>query len=179
MSDSIKKHAEMQEQPKYITDELIEERLTMKGFSEQDSHDEEHVMDAVCKHFDLTLTDEWKSGYDYYIYEDTTADGYEVFVATHDTNNISVSEHIYQYESQMSEILVTSIIDADHSDAEIYLSMLHDGASWIQDAMGDLYISLVQSYEDDIKNELIDEGYQKHDSFSSAVDLLNLLANND
>ena len=176
MSDSIKKHAEMQQTTKYITDELIEERLTMKGFSEQDSHDEEHVMDAVCKHFDLTLTDEWKSGYDYYIYEDTTADGYEVFVATHDTNNISVSEHIYQYESQMSEILVTSIIDADHGDAEIYLSALHDHESWIQDAMNELYVDLYELYVEEITNELIDEGYQKQ---LGAVDLLNLLATND
>ena len=80
MSDSIKKHAEMQNKQKsYITDELIEERLTMKGFSEQDSHDEEHVFDSVCKHFDLNLvTYTWKPNLDYYIYEESTADGYTV-----------------------------------------------------------------------------------------------------
>ena len=176
MSDSIKKHAEMQEQPKYITDELIEERLTMKGFSEQDSHDEEHVMDAVCKHFDLTLTDTWKPNLDFYIYEESTADGYTVYVGTHDFNQINVNENIYYYDNELTSLLVQAVIDADHGDAEIYLSALHDHESWIQDAMNELYVDLYELYVEEITNELIDEGYQKQ---LGAVDLLNLLANND
>jgi hypothetical protein len=179
MSDSIKKYEEMQEKTKkYITEELIEEKLTLLGYSEQDSHDPEHVMDAVCKHFDLTLTDEWKTGYDYYIYEETTADGYEVFVATTDINNISVSEHVYQYESQLTEVLVDAIINADHCDAEIYLSSLHETCNWIEDAFNELYVSLIQSYTEDIKDDLQDEGYLLPTD-TSGVDLLNLIANND
>ena len=176
MSDSIKKHAEMQEQPKYITDELIEERLTMKGFSEQDSHDEEHVFESVCKHFDLTLTDTWKPNLDFYIYEESTADGYTVYVGTHEPNSISVSEHVYYYDNELTSLLVQAVIDADHGDAEIYLSALHDHESWIQDAMNELYVDLYELYVEEITNELIDEGYQKQ---LGAVDLLNLLATND
>ena len=178
MSDSIKKHAEMQEQPKYITDELIEERLTMKGFSEQDSHDEEHVMDAVCKHFDLTLTDTWKPNLDFYIYEESTADGYTVYVGTHDPDKMSVSEDVYYYDNELTSLLVQAIIDADHGDAEIYLSALNDGESWITDAMSELYIDLYKLYVEEITNELIDEGYSlKPDA--SMLDVLNLIANND
>jgi|TARA_R110000751_G_scaffold252265_1_gene351996 hypothetical protein len=179
MSDSIKKYAEMQEQTKkYISEELIEERLMMKGFSEQDSHDPEHVMDSVCKHFDLTLTDDWSTGLDYYIYEDTTADGYEVFVATHDAGSVCVSENVYQYESQLSSVLVDAIINADHGDAKIYLSSLYDNPSWIEEAIAELYISLIQSYTEDIKDKLQDEGYLLPTD-TSGVDLLNLIANND
>ena len=176
MSDSIKKHAEMQEQPKYITDELIEERLTMKGFSEQDSHDEEHVFDSVCKHFDLNLTDTWKPNLDFYIYEESTADGYTVYVGTHDPDKMSVSEDVYYYDNELTSLLAQAVIDADHGDAEIYLSALNDGESWITDAMSELYIDLYKLYVDEITDELIDEGYQKQ---LGAVDLLNLLANND
>ena len=178
MSDSIKKHAEMQEQPKYITDELIEERLTMKGFSEQDSHDEEHVMDAVCKHFDLTLTDTWKPNLDFYIYEESTADGYTVYVGTHDPDKMSVSEDVYYYDNELTSLLAQAVIDADHGDAEIYLSALNDGESWITDAMSELYIDLYKLYVEEITNELIDEGYSlKPDA--SMLDVLNLIANND
>ena len=176
MSDSIKKHEEMQEQPKYITDELIEERLTMKGYSEQDSHDEEHVMDAVCKHFDLTLTDEWKSGYDYYIYEDTTADGYEVYISTYDFNKISVSENVFQHDSDMSSEFKEAVYNNDHGDVKFYVSDIY--ADFINDAMCELYIDLVDLYTETVTDELIDEGYiQQADT--SAVDLLNLIANND
>jgi len=178
MSDSIKKHAEMQQTPKYITDELIEERLTMKGFSEQDSHDEEHVMDAVCKHFDLTLTDTWKPNLDFYIYEESTADGYTVYVGTHDPDKMSVSEDVYYYDNELTSLLVQAVIDADHGDAEIYLSALNDGESWITDAMSELYIDLYKLYVEEITNELIDEGYSlKPDA--SMLDVLNLIANND
>ena len=178
MSDSIKKHAEMQEQPKYITDELIEERLTMKGFSEQDSHAEEHVMDAVCKHFDLTLTDTWKPNLDFYIYEESTADGYTVYVGTHDPDKMSVSEDVYYYDNELTSLLAQAVIDADHGDAEIYLSALNDGESWITDAMSELYIDLYKLYVEEITNELIDEGYSlKPDA--SMLDVLNLIANND
>ena len=168
----------MENKTKYITEELIEERLTMKGFSEQESHDPEHVFDAVCKHFDLTLTDEWKNGLDYYIYEDTTADGHEVYVATHDTSNISVSEHIYQHDHDLSELLQQAIIDSDHEDAEIYVSGLNDSYSWVSDAMCSLYIELCKLYTDNITNDLIDEGYTKKPD-ASMLDVLNLIANND
>jgi len=178
MSDSIKKHAEMQQTTKYITDELIEERLTMKGFSEQDSHDEEHVMDAVCKHFDLTLTDTWKPNLDYYIYEETTADGYTVYVGAHDPDKMCISEDVHYYDSDLSSILVQAVIDADHGDAEIYLSALNDGESWITDAMSELYIDLYKLYVEEITDELFDEGYVKQPD-ASMLDVLNLIANND
>jgi len=178
MSDSIKKHAEMQQTTKYITDELIEERLTMKGFSEQDSHDEEHVMDAVCKHFDLTLTDTWKPNLDFYIYEESTADGYTVYVGTHDFNQINVNENIYYYDNELTSLLVQAVIDADHGDAEIYIGALNDGESWITDAMSELYIDLYKLYVDEITDELFDEGYVKQPD-ASMLDVLNLIANND
>ena len=178
MSDSIKKHAEMQQTTKYITDELIEERLTMKGFSEQDSHDEEHVFESVCKHFDLTLTDTWKPNLDFYIYEESTADGYTVYVGTHEPNSISVSEHVYYYDNELTSLLAQAVIDADHGDAEIYLSALNDGESWITDAMSELYIDLYKLYVDEITDELFDEGYVKQPD-ASMLDVLNLIANND
>ena len=178
MSDSIKKHAEMQQTTKYITDELIEERLTTKGFGDQDSHDEEHVFDSVCKHFDLNLTDTWKPNLDFYIYEESTADGYTVYVGTHDTKNIDVSEHVYYYDNELTSLLVQAVIDADHGDAEIYLSALNDNESWITDAMSELYIDLYKLYVEEITNELVDEGYTiKPDA--SMLDVLNLIANND
>jgi hypothetical protein len=178
MSDSIKKHAEMQQTTKYITDELIEERLTMKGFSEQDSHDEEHVFESVCKHFDLTLTDTWKPNLDFYIYEENTADGYTVYVGVHEPDKMNVSENVYYYDNELTSLLVQAIIDADHGDAEIYLSALNDGECWITDAMSELYVDLYKLYVEEITNELVDEGYTiKPDA--SMLDVLNLIANND
>ena len=181
MSDSIKKYEEMQEpKVKYITEELIEERLTMKGYSEEDSHDPEHVMDAVCKHFDIELTDTWKPRLDYYIYEESTADGYTVYVATPEPESVSVSEHIFYYDNDLSEILQEAITDADYGGAEIYVSMLYDCDCWLEDAMQSLYIELIKKYTEDVTEELLDEGYtEPFDAKGHAMDILMMIANNE
>ena len=60
MSDSIKKYEE-------LYNNKLEEKMISKGFGEKDSHDEEHVMKVVCKHFDLELTDDWSNDWTAYM----------------------------------------------------------------------------------------------------------------
>ena len=174
MSDTIKKYSEMYE-------EKLEEKMISKGFGEVDSHDEEHVMKVVCKHFDLELTDTWQSGCDHYIYEESTADGYTVYVSTHDAQgDICVSENIFYYDNDLSAELKQAIYDNDHGDVKIYLSMLYDGEYWIEDTIRDIYIELVELYTDMCKDELTDEGWTELTDLNTqpSTDMLNLIANN-
>ncbi len=167
MSDSIKKYEEQYE-------EKLEQKMIEKGFGEKDSHDEDHLRKVVCKHFDLELTDDWSNDCDHYIYEESTADGYSVYVSTPDGNgNICVSENVFYYDNDLAQEFKQAIHDNDHGDAKIYLSMLHDGEYWIQDAIQDIYLQLVELYTDKCKDELEDEGYVQ-----PSTDMLNLIANN-
>ena len=176
MSDSIKKHAEMQEQPKYITDELIEQRLIAKGYGDEDSHDQEHVRKIVLKHFDLELTDNWSNDCSHYIYEESTADGYSVYISTHDFNKIEVSENIFYYDSDLSAQFIQAVYDNDHGDVEFYVDDVE--ADYIQDAICELYLKLAELASETVNDELMDEGYTiKPDT--SMLDVLNLIANND
>ena len=176
MSDSIKKHAEMQEQPKYITDELIEQRLIAKGYGDEDSHDEEHVRNVVLKHFDLELTDNWSNDCSHYIYEESTADGYSVYISTHDFNKIEVSENIFYYDHDLSAQFIQAVYDNDHGDVQFYLGDME--ADYVQDAINELFIRLVDLYTDIVTDELFDEGYIKQTD-ASMLDVLNLIANNE
>jgi len=171
MSNSIKKYAEMYENK-------LEEKMISKGFGEKDSHDEEHVRKVVCKHFDLELTDDYQADCDHYIYEESTADGYTVFVSMHDNHrsNPCVSENIFYYDNDLGEELKQAIYDADHGDAKIYLSMLYDEHWWVQDAINEIYIELVKLYTEMCKDELSDEGF---DEPATCLDILNLVANNE
>jgi hypothetical protein len=167
MSDSIKKYAEMYEQK-------LEDKLIKKGFGEIDSHDEEHVRSVVLKHFDLKLTDDWSNNRDHYIYEESTADGYTVYVSTHDAGTICVSENVFYYDNDLISEFKQAIKDNDHNDAVIYLSMLYDGDYWIDEAINDIYLELVELYTDMCKDELTDEGFNE----PQCQDMLNLAANN-
>ena len=167
MSDSIKKYEE-------LYNNKLEEKMISKGFGEKDSHDEEHVRSVVCKHFDMELTDDWSNDLDHYIYEEDTADGYTVYVSTHDAGNVCVSENVLYYDNQLGDELKQAIYDNDHEDVKIYLSMLHDGEYWIDEAIADIYLELVELYTDTCKDELTDEGFDEPKS----IDMLNLIANN-
>ena len=162
-------------------EEKLEEKMISKGFGEKDSHDEEHVMKVVCKHFDLELTETYQRDCDHYIYEESTADGYTVYVSTPDgEGDICVSENVFYYDNDLSKELRQAIYDNDHSDVKIYLSMLYDNEYWIQDTMQDIYLELVELYTDICKDELTDEGWTELNKATDepTADMLNLMANN-
>ena len=141
---------------KFITDELIEQKMISYGYGEKNSHDEEYVRKLILKHFDAELTDQWQSNCDYYIYEESTADGYSVFVACYDTSSISVNEDIHYYDSDLSGKLQDAIKDG----FEIYVDDLHQ--CFIDDAMRELYEDLAERFHAQAIDELEDEGYKQN-----------------
>ena len=141
---------------KFITDELIEQKMISYGFGETNSHDEEYVRELILKHYDAELTDQWQSNCDYYIYEESTADGYSVFVACYDTSSISVNEDIHYYDSDLSGKLQDAIKDG----FEIYVDDLHQ--CFIDDAMQELYLELAERFHAQAIDELEDEGYKQN-----------------
>ena len=141
---------------KFITDELIEQKMISYGYGETNSHDEEYVRELILKHFDAELTDQWQSNCDYYIYEESTADGYSVFVACYDTNSICVNEDIHYYDSDLSGKLQDAIKDG----FEIYVDDLHQ--CFIDDAIQELYLYLAEHMHSQAIDELEDEGYKQN-----------------
>jgi len=141
---------------KLITDELIEQKMISYGYGETNSHDEEYVRELILKHYDAELTDQWQSNCDYYIYEESTADGYSVFVACYDTSSISVNEDIHYYDSDLSGKLQDAIKDG----GEIYVDDYYQ--DFIDDAIQELYIMLAERFHEQAIDELEDEGYKQN-----------------
>ena len=145
---------------KLITDELINEMLEAKGFGEKQINDEDLAKEAVLKHFSVELTDNFTSNADFYIYEESTADGYSVYVATRDTSSISINEDVYYYESDLGDALEEFIRYSngdEHNPEIIYVDDLHQ--HFIDDSMGQLFEYLAARFEEDIIDELEDKGY--------------------
>ena len=140
---------------KQITDELIEEILNKTKFNEQDSHDEDHIKKVVLDHYDSEITDDWNVSCDFFIYEETTADGYSVYVATYDQRSVSVSEHVHYYDSNLGDELRQAICEG----IKIYIDDVQQ--YYVQDVIRDLYIILSKKKEEEIIDQLIDEGYEE------------------
>ena len=145
---------------KLITDELINKRLEAKGFGEKQINNEDLAKESVLKHFNIELTDDYSSSADFYVYEESTADGYSVFVATHDQSVVNVNENVYYYDSDLSGALVDFMkySNGDEEDPEVvYVDDLYQ--QFIDDAMQQLFEYLAERFEEEIIDELTDEGY--------------------
>lgn len=146
---------------KLITDELINERLEAKGFGEKQSENEDVVKQNVLDHYGVELTDNWTAKAEFYIYEETTKDGYTVYVATNDTDSISVCEDIYYYDGDLSDVLEEQIkySNGDEEYREvIYVDDLYQ--NFIDLAIENLFVYLAEKFEEEVIDELLDEGYE-------------------
>jgi len=155
---------------KLITDELINKRLEAKGFGDKQSEDEDLAKEAVLKHFNVEFTDNYSSSADFYVYEESTADGYSVFIATYDQNRINVNENVYYYESDLGDVLEEHIrySNGDEDNPEIiYVDDLYQ--QFIDDAIVQLFEYLAERFEEEVINELIDEGYEEYTEATELV----------
>jgi len=146
---------------KLITNELINERLEAKGFGDYQANDEDLAKESVLKHFNLEFTDNYSDNADFYIYEETTADGYSVFVATHDQSHVNVNENVYYYDTYVGDALEEHIrySNGDEDNPEIiYVDDLHQ--QFIDDAIIVLFEYLAERFEEEVIEELTDEGYE-------------------
>ena len=149
---------------KLITPELINERLEAKGFGEKQADGEDLMYKAVLGHYDHKLIDEWDDDADYFIYEESTADGYSVYIATANPRQININEDVHYYDSDLGEMLAEAIKwgngDPEYPE-KIYVDDL--GAQYVQDAMEQLFEELSYRFEEEVIDELKEEGYEYED----------------
>ena len=146
---------------KEITDELINERLEKLGFGDKQADDEELARKSVLDHYHVELTSDWTNSADFNIYEETTADGYEVWVACHDMNSVSICEDVYYYDSDLASALIDNIKwsnGSENYEHVIYISDLDLG--FVDEAIENLFAYLAEKFEEEVIDTLTDEGYE-------------------
>lgn len=141
-----------------ITDELISEQMSKLGYDDTKFHDEEYIQDKVLEHYEATITDEWKDHMDFYMYEESTSDGYSVFIATHDPANININDDVNYYTNEFRSILV-EVIEMSNNEPEIYIDSPSE--CWVGDAMSQLFEGICENIELQAIGNLIDLGYDE------------------
>ena len=143
-----------------ITDELISEKLRSKGIPESyHDADENDAWNMVAAHFDAKVDDTWtRNTYDFYCYAETTADNYEVWIATDNPDSICISEDVHYYESELSGAIYNAIISGKH----IYVDDTNE--HYFLDAVEEAYELMVDNIKEEIEEELIEQGYGRDDA---------------
>ncbi len=139
---------------KIITEEIIDKRLEAHGVEFDIDHDE--ALKKIEEHYDFKLTDNWNGTPDYSIYTESTADGYEVYVATSgDGRNVCINEDVHYYENDLADRLTEAMTDYNEL---IYVDDLE--AYYVEDAVRKVYDEYVDDIKTQLEDELIEEGYE-------------------
>jgi len=91
-----------------------------------------------------------------FFYTQTTADGYEVYMATEDDRSPYIEQDLYYYESDWLEKLPQAIYDG----LAIYIDEYNKDEYAYQDAIEEVYEEYWSDMKHEVENELIEEGYE-------------------
>ena len=102
---------------------------------------------------------------DFKVYSETTADGYEVYIATHDDKNITIQDDVYYYDSDLADVIMEQLEDrySVYIDEYLYEDIYMDDAfeeyfnehgEYIVDDNPDSYTKEELKY---VKREYLDE----------------------
>ena len=69
----------------------------------------EKMIEAVKSYYGLKIDENAYNNADVYAYEETTADGYSVYVVTYDMQSICVNEDVYYYDSDVAEAIMEMV----------------------------------------------------------------------
>ena len=139
---------------KILTDELIKEKLIYRGWQDIDEADQDWQRKMVLEYYDVELTDTFNDC-EYYIYSESTRDGYEVFIATDSIGSVCIPEDVYYYEHDLHDELIDAI---KNELSPIYVD--NENADFVDYAIEELYQELYDEKYEEAESELEDEGYK-------------------
>ena len=154
---------------KIITHELLNKKLEAKGIMDQGEQSHEVMLTIVKNHFDFTIDYDWSlKHYDAYFYTETTADGYEIWIATDNDQRPSVNDDIYYYETDWLEKMQDYLTDG----CTIYYQDFADDTYEFQEIIENIYEEYYNDKKQEIENELIEQGYEYENTNEAATEMV-------
>ena len=138
---------------KLLTDDLILSKMAEDhGVVPIEDIDTKDQYRKIQEHYDFSIDSDWKGNYDMQFYTETTADGYEIWIATEDDRNPSVNEDIYYYESDWLE----KMADVMTEGRDIYFQDYDDDAEnyEFQEVIDEVYDNYFNDKKQEVENEL-------------------------
>lgn len=150
---------------KKITNELIDEKMMARGFKTEDVNalETEDLLDFIEQKYGIEFDDVYKrSAYDFAIYDESTADGYTVYVVRYYLGySISVANSIYMYEDALSDALTEAITDLGREECDLNFLIYDMSSDWFLDSLQTLYSEEYDEELEKLMKVLKNEGYEE------------------
>jgi len=112
----------------------------------------EKMIDAVKKYYGITIDENAYQNADIYAFEETTADGYSLYVVTHDMRNICISEDVYYYDSDVAEAIMESI-RYSNGYCTLYADQYFLDDIYFDDVLLETFADIAEKIYNEIMNE--------------------------
>ena len=100
-------------------------------------------LNKIKDYYNVEYTEDWSDGLDWYFYNESTADGYEVYVSHDNKTPISIEDNIFYYENDLSDELGNQT--ADDNIFKIYVYDMNE--YWFKQGIDDI----IEYIDDQIK----------------------------
>jgi hypothetical protein len=118
----------------------------------------------VLDYLSTEIVDQFDKG-DFKVYTESTADGYEVYVATHDDRNVDINEDVYYYDSDLADVIMEQLEEhySVYIDEYLYDDLYMDDAfeeyfgEHVENIVSDSPDSFTEEELTFVKKEWLDE----------------------
>ena len=118
----------------------------------------EKIIEAVKKYYGLKIDENAYQSADVYAYEETTADGYSVYVVTNDMRSICVSEDVYYYESDVPSAIMEMVTNCG-GYCTLYADDYFLDDIYFDDMLLEEFAEIADKIYDEIANDEGDYGF--------------------
>ena len=117
---------------------------------------EERLIELVKDYYDLDISHNIEDfeNVDCAIYEESTADGYSVYIVANNTRNISICEEVYYYDHNLSDAFEEQVrygSQCFYIDASIY------DDSYFDDKLVSMFVDRVEEIIEELKADITEE----------------------
>lgn len=112
----------------------------------------EKMIKAVKSYYGLKIDENAYNNADVYGYEETTVDGYSVYVVTHDMRNVSICEDVYYYDHDVAEAIMEMVRDQG-GYCTLYADQYFLDDIYFDDVLLEEFAEVAEKIYDEISND--------------------------
>ena len=120
---------------------------------------QEKIIEAVKKYHGIKIDENAYQSADVYAYEETTADGYSVYVVTNNMDSVCIPEDVYYYESDIPSAIMEHI-EYGNGHCTIYADQYFLDDIYFDDVLLEAFQEIADKIYDEIMNyDEVDYGF--------------------
>ena len=118
----------------------------------------EKMIKAVKSYYGLKIDENAYNNADVYAYEETTVDGYSVYVVTHDMRDVNICEDVYYYDNDVAEAIMEMVTNCN-GYCTLYADQYFLDDIYFDDMLLEEFSEIAEDIYKEIQNDEGDYGF--------------------